>query len=55
MGGEVRNFLLERGDQPEMGRRGGVDVEMRGLPLFLLLYSSVQSHVQSQVQSQEQP
>ena len=54
MGGEVRNFLLEREDQPEMGG-GGVDVEMRGLQLFLLLYSSVQSHVQSQVQSQEQP
>ena len=52
MGGG-RNFLLERGNQPEMG--GCVDVEMRGLQLFLLLYSSVQSHVQSQVQSQEQP
>ena len=42
--GGVRNFLLERGDKPEKGGgRGGrgVDVEMRGSPLFLLLYSSI--------------
>ena len=40
-----QNFLLERENKPEKG----VDVEMgRGegrLPLFLLLYGSVQSHL----------
>ena len=40
-----QNFLLEREDKPEKG----VDVEMgRGegrLPLFLLLYGSVQLHL----------
>ena len=44
LGGGVRNFLLERGDKPEKGGGGGgrgVDVEMRGSPLFLLLYSSI--------------
>ena len=41
MGGT--KFLLERGDKPEKGE--GVDVEMGGLPLFLLLYSSVQSYL----------
>ena len=44
MGGQ--KFLLEREDKPEKG----VDVEMgregQGrLPLFLLLYGSVQSHL----------
>ena len=41
LGGGVRNFLLERGDKPEKGGGRGVDVEMRGSPLFLLLYSSI--------------
>ena len=45
--GGVRNFLLESGDKPERG--GGGDVEMEGLPLFLLLYSSVQSHLYFQI------
>ena len=41
-GGRVQHFLLEMGDKPEKGRRGGgFDVEMGALPLFLLLYSSV--------------
>ena len=33
----VPKTLLERGENPE----NGVDVEMGGLPLFLLLYSSI--------------
>ena len=32
-------FLLERGNKPVKGE--GVDVEMGGLPLFLLLYSLI--------------
>ena len=44
LGGGVRNFFLESGDKPEKGG-GGVDVEMGGLLLSLLLYSSVQSHL----------
>ena len=40
LGGEgVQNFWLEWGGKPEKG--GGVDVEIGGLPLFLLLYSSI--------------
>ena len=33
----VPKTLLERGENPQ----NGVDVEMGGLPLFLLLYSSI--------------
>ena len=31
-------FFARKGDKPE---KGGVDVETEGLPLFLLLYSSI--------------
>ena len=46
----MQKFLLERGDKPE---KGGVNVEMGGaggggVPLFLLLYSSVQSYLHFQ-------
>ena len=36
--GGVRKFLLERGDKHE---KGGVDIEMRWVATFLLLYSSI--------------
>ena len=35
-------FFARKGDKPE---KGGVDVEIGGVQLFLLLYSSVQSHL----------
>ena len=35
----VSKILLERGNNSENGGEGGVDVEMGGLPLFLLLFS----------------
>ena len=40
--GEGTKFFARKGDKPEKGGGGGgVDVEIRGVATFLLLYSSI--------------